>query len=524
MFSYSFPDAADYAVLRELLTDAAYTTERICERMELPTVYNFQAICDGRTSRIEIESKLDLLIRLFMDAEPVAWSTVRSHLGDREVTTFERLGLVTDYDGDRARATLLLYPTESLYIASDLNRQLVGDDPTELADDVVYPAITKNTQHFLSSLPATPCERLLELCSGTGIAALMGASRAGHAWAIDVTTRSTTCARFNAALNGIENVTALEGDLYEPVRGETFDRIVAHPPYIASDVVKLIFRDGGVDGEQLTRRIIGGLPQYLAPGGRLHCTCTVTDREEGPFEERVRSMLGEQQENFDVAVVEMGLAHPSDHYCKQAIVGRIGFEEAARRHEAFRELGVTRLVYCSFVVQRAAERRSVFTIRTQRGPRTTGKEFDWLMTWGLATTDHPDYVSLSLMDARPRASSRARLMVVHDMKDLTWTPAEFTLGAESPFVSKADCPEWGAALLARCDGEHTFRDHFKSLVEAGALPDTTPEEEFLDLARALVGAGFVEVEEFPFPRSHAEKGGWLTASELFSDGDYGEVS
>ncbi len=115
-------------------------------------------------------------------------------------------------------------------------------------------------------------------------------------------------------------------------------------------------------------------------------------------------------------------------------------------------------------------------------------------------------------------------MVVHDMKDGSWTPAEFTLGTESPFVSKADCPQWGAALLAKCDGQRTFRDHFEELIQAEALPENTPEEEFLDLVRSLIGAGFVEVEEFAFPRSQADQGAWLTTSELFSDGDFGELS
>ena len=238
MFSFRFPDAADYTALRELLTAAEYTTDRICRRMDLPTVYNFQSIVEGRTSRIEVESKLDLLIRLFMDAEPVSWDTTRSFFSEMELAILKRLGLVVDHDGARARATTLLYPTGSLFIASDLDHGAESGDRETLAEDVVYPAITKNTQHFLSSLPTTRCEKLLELCSGTGIAALLGAPHADHAWAIDITARATECARFNAALNGIDNVTALEGDLYEPVYGETFDRIVAHPPYIPADELK----------------------------------------------------------------------------------------------------------------------------------------------------------------------------------------------------------------------------------------------------------------------------------------------
>jgi SAM-dependent methyltransferase len=514
-FWFTFDDVADFELLRDQMRSAGYDEARICERMQIPTVYNFRSIIEGRTERVSLESELDVLIRLFMDAEPVAVQDLERFLADGRQAALRRLGLIREDAQGNLRSTVLLYPTESLLIASDLDHSSVDGKLEELPDDVVYPAITKNTQHFLSSLPERPCERFLELCSGTGIAALVASGYATRTWAIDVTRRSTDCAKFNARLNGIENFTALEGDLYEPVAGMSFDRIVAHPPYIPSDEVRFIYRDAGIDGEQLTRRIVEGLPDYLEPGGRLYCTCMVSDRDGRPFEDRVREMLGESQSAFDVAVVEMGASHATEHYARQAMTGRIGFDEVARRHEVFMELEVTQLIYCSFVVQRVAEPREVFTLREQRGPRTTGKDFDWLMDWGLATTD--SRTMEGLLAARPRPSPRTRLRVVHDMEARSWKPVEFTLGTESPFVSRAECPEWGAVLLTRCDGELTFRDHFEALKSAGVFPEEADEGEFLSLARSLIAAGFVEVEEFPFPFSDGDDRSRLSAGELFGE-------
>jgi methylase of polypeptide subunit release factors len=515
LFSFAFDDDTDFDLLRDVLVDVGYDTARICERMQIPTIYNFRSILEGRTDRVEVESRLDAFIRLFMDAEPVRPKVLGRFLTQDGQAVLTRLGLIREDAEGSLRATVLLYPTESLLIASDLDHSAVDGKLEELPEDVVYPAITKNTQHFLSSLPAGPCERFLDLCSGTGIAALMASRQATHAWAADVTGRSTDCARFNARLNRIENVTALQGDLYEPVAGMTFDRIVAHPPYIPADEVRFIYRDAGVDGEQLTRGIVEGLPEYLEPGGRLYCTCMVSDRAGRPFEDRVREMLGDAQDGFDVAVVEMGASHATEHYARQAMVGRIGFDEVARHHEAFMALEVTQLVYCSFVVQRVVEPRAVFTLRTQRGPRSTGKDFEWLMNWGLATTD--ERTMAGLLDAKPKPSGRTRLRVIHDMEAQTWRPVEFTLGTESPFVSRAECPEWGAALLTQCDGERTFRDHFEALKAAGAFPEEADEEEFLELARSLVGAGFVEVEEFPLPFSGGDDQPRLPAGDLFGE-------
>src|ERR1700688_2432957 len=101
-------------------------------------------------------------------------------------------------------------------------------------------------------------------------------------------------------LNRILNRTAAEGALYEPAGDLTFDRIVAHPPYVPVYRPQLIFDSGGQDGEQIVRRIIEGLPRYLRPGGQFFALTMGTDRER-LFERRLRDWLGEAEGEFDVA-------------------------------------------------------------------------------------------------------------------------------------------------------------------------------------------------------------------------------
>ena len=107
------------------------------------------------TRFISCAHPLDLLVRLFMDVELVAVATAEDLLSAEGVDAMERLGLLTRYATDPARchAAVLLYPTESLWIASDLNASPDGSGLTELAADAVYPAVTRNTRHFLSMLP-----------------------------------------------------------------------------------------------------------------------------------------------------------------------------------------------------------------------------------------------------------------------------------------------------------------------------------------------------------------------------------
>ena len=268
-------------------------------------------------------------------------------------------------------------------------------------------------------------------------AALVASRYAGQTWAADITERATRFARFNAALNGIANCTAVQGDLYEPLQGESFDRIVAHPPYMPALHQKYIFRDGGEDGEQITRRIIGGLPEHLGPGGRFYCTCMLTDRKEARAEARIRQMLGAAQDDFDVALVTLQTYRPTEYYVRLALEGRATLEEVAQRHEIFTRLEVDHLVYCSMVIQRRAEVREVFTARRQVGSGMGLLEMEWLLRLELALA-RPEMLP-QLVEARPLVSSRTRLHLTHGIKNGEWVADECTLTTAWPFAVEARC-------------------------------------------------------------------------------------
>jgi len=102
------------------------------------------------------------------------------------------------------------------------------------------------------------------------VAALAGAS----AVAIDVSTRAVLSARLNALLNGVR-VTALRGDLFEPVAGRRFDVIVSNPPYLPHPSEELPQRglaravDAGPRGRAFIDRICAEVRAHLTPGGVL---------------------------------------------------------------------------------------------------------------------------------------------------------------------------------------------------------------------------------------------------------------
>jgi methylase of polypeptide subunit release factors len=494
----------ELAVLRNLLARAEFTAPAVCARAGIDSIYDFRSIREGRTTGIELKDRLDLLIRLFMDVELLERSTVDALLSADETGVLERLGLLSTHQGDArlCHAAVLLYPTESLWIISDLNVAPTGPADTVLSDDSVYPAVTKNTRHFLSSLPKTPCDSFLELCAGTGIAALLAARYARHTWAADITERSTRFAEFNAALNGIENFTAVQGDLYQPVSGKLFDRIVAHPPYMPSLEQKYIFRDGGDDGEQVTRRIIAGLPEHLRPGGRLYCTCMLTERRGAPAEARVRAMLGRSEADFDVVLVSFRRFDPTEYYFQLALKGRASLEEVVQRHHIFRNLEVESLLYCSMVIQRKVEVRPAFTARRQAGQGLGTKDVERLLTWEAALAKAAD--AGWLIDARPLASPHCRLRLDQTLRQGDWMPEQCLLSTAVPFAVDAKCPAWTATLIARCDGRRTAREHVAFLKDSGAVSREVPDSDLLLLIRSLIGGGFLGLPGDPrTPREEA---------------------
>jgi methylase of polypeptide subunit release factors len=80
-------------------------------------------------------------------------------------------------------------------------------------------------------LPTTETGSVLDLCSGTGVGALVAEATAERVTAVDITERCRP-ARFNCWLNGGRRVDIRQGDLFDPVKGERFDRILAHPPCV----------------------------------------------------------------------------------------------------------------------------------------------------------------------------------------------------------------------------------------------------------------------------------------------------
>ena len=92
--------------------------------------------------------------------------------------------------------------------------------------------------------------------------------------AVDVSRRAVWATRLNAWREGLP-VRVRRGNLFAPVRGRSFDLILANPPYVPAPAGDRVPRgaarawDAGGDGRLVLDRICREAPGLLRPGGVL---------------------------------------------------------------------------------------------------------------------------------------------------------------------------------------------------------------------------------------------------------------
>ena len=497
-----------FAELCAALVQTGYLEAAICQRLGIERISQFALDQTQRPARQHSADTLDLMIQLFLEGASIPRS-VTSALPLQLLLDF---GLVTSspQNSDLFAATVMLAPMRGLYTVADRQRPM-HEQTTQLFTDIVYPAIVPNTDLFLELArpeAQNSCDSFLDLCAGTGIAAMLAAANgARQAYAYDVTERSTVFADFNRRLNGLLNVTAARGDLYEPAGELTFDRIVAHPPYVPVFRPQFIFDSGGQDGEQIVRRIIEGLPRYLRPGGVFHSLTMGTDRAQ-PFEQRVREWLGKDQGEFDVAMVVRKTLQPHEWAADNVIRNRGPVTDISEWRAFFREIGAKAMPYGFLTIQRRARIRPVFTVRRQTGARTGFAEHAWLMQWETQIVEHgPD----ALLAARPLAASKLQMTVEHHLQsdepvqsddprlqsddpgNADWIPDTYLLLTEYPFRMELRAQPFIAHLLTCANGIFTGAELLEKLKADGALHPDAPAEEFAEMLAVLVSGGFLKL-------------------------------
>ncbi|MGC2391265.1 MAG: methyltransferase domain-containing protein [Candidatus Acidiferrum sp.] len=489
-----------FAALREYFLRTGFSEESVRQRLDIPPARELDlAGLSGRSpQKRQVGDCLDAIIYLFVAGESLPEADAKSLFPPAvwEVVNLTGLIVADPADGKRCVASVALYPIRDLFVASD-RWSNPDHSPRKMFPDIVYPALTKSAKQFLNFTSFEPCEDFLELCAGTAPAALLAARTARNVWATDIAERSLDFAKFNAALNGIHNVTFALGDLFQPVEGRTFDRIAAHPPYVPVLKPAEIFYGGGEVGEEITKRIIAELPGKLKPGGRFYCRTLGTERPSQSFEKRIREWLGEKQLEFDVALFVLQNLEPRQFALEETLNRNGGREEFAQWERLFAKNTVHDLVIGVIVIQRVTGQRPAFTIRRTIRNVTSSVALEWAMRWE-AEMQSPG-AAQRLLEAKPLVNPGVEITVRHALRNGEILTVDFTLSIELPFATDCKVEQWMAALLRQCDGQNTIAELFELAKQNEWIVPDTPPEEFCRLLATLISGGFLQTEEFRLP-------------------------
>ncbi|MGQ0646598.1 MAG: methyltransferase [Gemmatimonadaceae bacterium] len=488
--------------MRSRFLEASYDESTVARRLGGRNLIAVKRLVDGRTTlRGEVDDANAAFIRLFIDGEALPLELLRRLVGGEALDALSALALLVPApaDPESLEPTVQLCPTHGLLIASDLHP--VTPNSEGVRQDFVYSANNELTTQFLSVIPDAPGARVLDMCAGTGVAALRAVKGgAASAVAADLVPRCVHFARFNARLNGFEDrVTVLESNAWSALEGELFDLVVAHPPYVPALAHRLDFRDAGEDGEDVTRRIIQGLPSHVRPGGRMILRAALSDRRGASIAQRVRGWLGAPEGEFDLVQLETLSYGPMEAY-QSISKGLRDYVDCERWLRHFAALEVERFAICLLELRRDALGRAPMTERRVLGTAAHHRSTDWHFRWGRTMAERGSTSVERLAGLRPRVAPGARL-AVHLEADAegSWHTVGASVEVAWPSHNVVKAPALAPTLLELCDGTRDVSAVLGGLRSAGLVDEAVGLGEVAHLLEVLAAAGALELSICPLP-------------------------
>jgi methylase of polypeptide subunit release factors len=373
------------------------------------------------------------------------------------------------------RATVRISRWRGLLIAHD---SLPGDRIP--SDIVLRPSPTTRTVAALTVRRS--CQRALDVGTGCGALALLAAAHADEVVATDVNPRALWFTDLNARLNGVENVRCVEGDLFDPVSGGSFDLVMGNLPFVLSPDTEYLFRDG-VRGERgdISERAVAAAADVLAPDGfaTLLVNWVVADRE-APA---AAALSWVRASGCSGLVLSHSLQSPRTYATKWAQGSADNVEDWVAY---LRARGAAAVANGAVVLHRSRQRKIRSAQMSVSPSAEGGRQVERILT------------ASALDDVAVRASRPKIVMphtttarIRHDATGRTRQPLEIRLDDTAGVVGIVQPAV--AEVIARLDGEVSVGDALAA--QRVASPGTvSPELEaaVANTVRALVFAGIME--------------------------------
>lgn len=500
-------DATLIAALATDLRDARFTSESVRAAWGVAADNAF-----ARGTRVPalraLKNRTDataVLARFFVLGVAQPSSDLAAALPTLGLDGLHTLGLVAG--ADLSTPTVLIRPQSFVdeagagewWVASDLDETALGG---ALPDDHVLGVGGASLTLAALQVP-TPAHSVFDLGTGCGIQALRARRHAERVVATDISENALAFARFNALLNGVTDIDVRAGSLFEPVAGETFDRIVSNPPFVITprrdDVPAYEYRDGGMQGDDLVAAVFAGVGDHLAPGGIAQFLGNWEYRWGTDGLDRVRAWVENSPVPLDAWVIEREQLDPAEYAALWIRDG--GTVQGTAAHEQlldawlddFSHRNVTAIGFGYVLLRRPLDgeptlRRFERVTTPIPAEGTIGAHLADMLAAHDATVALSDdeLAALHLITAPDVTEKRHYLPGAED-------PTVIELNQGSGFGRAFSVDPDLAALVGACDGELSVQQINDAIAELMELDATSLRADLLPRVRELIMTGFLRL-------------------------------
>ena len=427
---------------------------------------------------------LNVLIRLFLLGAPVNEQTIEELLPDAVLAFCRDAGLIGTCDGI-TQGTIVLIPIEDLLFASDAFSLLGSGESNEF----VLPASTHSANFLRFLTLRNEVDETLDLGCGCGIQALFAARHSRRVTATDISARALEYTRFNALLNGVDNVDCIEGSLFEPVAGRRFDLIVTNPPFVIGPSEKFVYRDNAMQLDEFCAALAREAPSCLTEGGVLQMLGEWVEVEGQAWPERLSDWI----RGCDAWILHAHPLSPSAYVQHRStdISGDSINVDSASDWQSYFDKHRIRAVHPGLLVLRRREGSNWMHVQNLPGDVTVPA--GQAVADGIAAVDFLEACDdAALLDAT--LALTPNMEAEHIESDDR--PGTVLLRMANGLGTEAEIDGSVAALLNLFSGERPVGD---CISEFGALTEADLENlasDLLSIVRVFVSRGFLEPVEF----------------------------
>jgi hypothetical protein len=312
--------------------------------------------------------------------------------------------------------------------------------------------------------------------------------------ATDCNDRAVEISRLNARLNGIENMEARVGDLWEPVRGERFDLVLSNPPFVITPGRRLIFRDSGMRGDEFCRKIVREVPEFLEEGGFCQMLANFAHHTGRPWREELNQWFAES--GCDALVLVMRREN-ADEYAMNWITTTES-QDAAVVPKLFQQWmddyaaqEITEVSYLLINLRRRAA-SSHWSYVDEEGVQIAGPCGDAIVQrFALLDLLHLSPGDDAVLDQPWRLHPDARLIQEHVMTTDGPRVAHNQLEMRGTLRHSAHLDVNVLRLLAACDGQQTLRVLLDEMASTLDIDRQRVVQVALPVVRHLIERGFL---------------------------------